>query len=71
MNFPDTTFIDLLYFIINQPSLGGIVVFILAGGIFLGAVVALRWIIVDDGRENVELYAYPTRALHHHEPIDE
>ncbi len=68
MNFPDTTFFNTLYWLINTPTIGGIAVGILSGGIFLSIGLTLRWIAQGGKVDEQEVYAYPTEALHdHHE----
>jgi hypothetical protein len=65
MNFPESSFFDLLYTLINTPGIGSIVAVLLAAGILIAVALTLRWIVrgaeVDEGEE----YAYPTPALHH------
>lgn len=67
MNFPDTAFISFLYRLINTPTIGGIVVSALGGGIALAVGLTLNWIVRGGHVEEVEVYAYPTPALHAHE----
>ncbi len=68
MNFPDTELIRLLYTFINTPSVGGVVVSILGGGIVTAVALTLRWIVKGGEVDEPEVYAYPTTALHAHEP---
>lgn len=68
MNFPDTALISFLYAVINTPTVGGIIVGVLAGGITVSVGITLRWIIQGGQADEEEVYAYPTPALHaHHE----
>ncbi|MCP4426390.1 MAG: hypothetical protein GY803_18005 [Chloroflexi bacterium] len=67
MNFPDTILTQLLYDFINNPSIGGIVVGILALIIAISIFFTLRWVAQGAEVEETESYAYPTTALHHHE----
>ncbi len=67
MNFPDTPFTQFLYALINTPSIGGIIVGILALTIVVSIFLTLRWISGGSDAEEMETYAYPTTALHHHE----
>ncbi len=71
MNFPDTAFISFLYALINTPTIGGIVVGVLAGGIVLSVGATLRWIFQGGYADEEEVYAYPTPALHHHQEVEE
>jgi hypothetical protein len=66
MNFPETALISFLYAVINTPAVGGIVVGILTGGIVLTVGITLRWIILGGQTDELEVYAYPTSALHSH-----
>lgn len=65
MNFPDTSLISFLYALINTPTVGGIVVSILGGGIVLSVGLTLNWIARGGHVDEAEVYAYPTSALHH------
>jgi hypothetical protein len=65
MNFPETALFDFLYTLINTPSIGGIVVALLGGGIVLSVGLTLRWIVRGGQADEPEVYAYPTPALHH------
>jgi len=65
MNFPDNTFFTLVYALINTPTIGGIVVGILATTIMLVVGTTLRWIVQGGQADEAEVYAYPTPALHH------
>jgi hypothetical protein len=67
MNFPDTTLVEFLYALINTPSIGGIAVGLLGGGIVLSVALTLRWIVQGGQADELEVYAYPTTALHVHE----
>jgi hypothetical protein len=64
MNFPDTALISFLYAVINTPSIGGIVVGVLATGIAFSVGLTLRWIAQGGQVDEPEVYAYPTPALH-------
>ncbi len=68
MGFPDTPLIKFLYWLINTPGLGGIAVSLLGISIVAAVALVLRWISQAAKIETeVEVYAYPTPALHHHE----
>jgi hypothetical protein len=67
MNFPlqDPIF-QFLYWLVNTPGLGGLVVGLIVF-ISLGAYSsALRWIAQGAQANDSETYAYPTPALHEH-----
>ena len=67
MNFPDIELFRIMYAFLNTPSIGGIVVSILGGGITVAVGLTLRWIIMGGRADEPEVYAYPTTALHAHE----
>ena len=67
MNFPDTALFSLLYALINTPGVGGIVVALLGGGVVLSIGLTLRWIVQGGKVDELEVYAYPTPALHAHD----
>lgn len=71
MNFPDTEIISLLYALINTPTVGGVVVGVLATGIMLSVGITLRWIAQGGQVDEPEVYAYPTPALHSHHEDEE
>ena len=69
MNFPDNAFFVFLYWLINTPGLGGIIISMLGAGIVLTVGITLRWIAQAGSLESEpEEYAYPTTAFHSHEP---
>ena len=67
MNFPETDLIRFLYAFINTPSIGGVVVAIMGGGIMMAVGLTLRWITKGGHVDEQEVYAYPTSAFHAHE----
>ena len=67
MNFPDNSFFQLLYALINTPGYGGIAVGLLALAILISVIMMLRWISRGAQAVEVEEYSYPTPALHQHE----
>ncbi len=67
MGFPDSPLINFLYWLINTPGLGGVAVLLLGISIVTAVALVLRWIARAAKIETeVETYAYPTPALHHH-----
>lgn len=68
MNFPDNAFFAFIYWLVNTPGIGGIIVSILGLGILLSVGLTLRWIIQGDLESEPEEFSYPTPALHSHEP---
>lgn len=69
MNFPiENPLFQFFYWLVNTAGLGGIVVALVGGGSVLAYVLTLRWIARGADAEEDEIYAYPTPALHGHEP---
>ncbi len=67
MNFPDTPFYHLLYWLVNTAGVGSLVVLAI-GLISIGAyLLTLRWIARGANLPELEDYPYPTPALHAHE----
>ncbi|MEK7809362.1 MAG: hypothetical protein AAB571_09840, partial [Chloroflexota bacterium] len=68
MNFPmEYPIFQFFYWIINTPSLGGIIASLVGGGSVLAYFLTLRWIAEGGRVGDSETYSYPTPALHHHE----
>lgn len=67
MYLPQNPLIDFLYWLINTPPVGGIVVGLIAGGSILAYGLTLRWIARGREAGERETYAYPTPALHEEE----
>lgn len=67
MEFPQSPLFDALYWLINTPPIGGIVVGMMGGGVILIYGLMLRWIAQGREADEQETYAYPTPALHEHE----
>jgi hypothetical protein len=65
MNFPETPFFEWLYWLINTPGLGGVVVGLLALFILVAVFFTLRWIARGAEADEKSEYAYPTPALLH------
>ncbi|MCP4210264.1 MAG: hypothetical protein GY764_02190 [Halieaceae bacterium] len=69
MNFPmDNPFFQFLYWIMNTPGIGGIVVVVEATLIVIAVSLSLRWINKGADAPEKEQFAYPTSALHHYKP---
>lgn len=67
MNFPmEYPIFQFFYWLVNTAGLGGIFVLIAGAGSLLSYAFILRWIARPDKNE-IELYSYPTPALHHDE----
>jgi hypothetical protein len=65
MNFPESPFFEWLYWLINTPGLGGIIVGLLALFIVVMVFFTLRWIAWGAYADEKSEYAYPTPALLH------
>jgi hypothetical protein len=69
MNFPmDNLFYQFLYWFMNTPGIGGIIVVVEATLIAIVASLSFRWIHKGADAPEKEQFAYPTPALHHYEP---
>lgn len=67
MNFPmDEPFFRAVYWLMNTPGLGGIVVTSIVFIILLSVGLTLRWIVLGARAKETATYSYPTPALHHH-----
>ena len=66
MNFPDNPIIQLAYWLVNTPGLGGIGVGLIVIIWVSAAGGALWWIAQGTQADELETYAYPTPALHDH-----
>lgn len=67
MNFPQTPFFQFLYWLINTPAIGGIVVGMVGGGSLLAYGLTLRWIARGREANEAQTFSYPTPALHRHD----
>lgn len=67
MNYPQSPLFEFLYWLINTPPVGGMVVGIIGGGSILAYGLTLRWIVQGREADERETYTYPTPALHEHE----
>ena len=65
MNFPESSFFDWLYILIDTPGVGSIIAVLVAVIILIAVTVTLRWIVRGADADEPEEYAYPTPALHH------
>ena len=67
MRFPlDNPFLEFLYWLLNTPGLGGLIVGLIVI-IWIGAAgSAVRWIARGALADEPETYPYPTPALHEH-----
>jgi len=66
MNFPQTPLFRFLYWLVNTPGVGSLVVLLIGGGSILAYGLTLRWIVRGGEADEEETYAYPTPALHQH-----
>lgn len=67
MNFPmEYPIFQFFYWLVNTAGVGGVLVLIAGAGSLLSYTLILRWIIQPDP-DDIELYSYPTPALHHDE----
>jgi len=67
MNFPlENPIFRFLYWLVNTPGLGGLVVGLIVMGCLGSFFAALRWIARGAQVDEPITYAYPTSALHDH-----
>lgn len=66
MNFPDTPFFHLVYWILNTAGVGGVVSILLAGTLISGFFLAIRWVVMGAKADESEVYSYPTSSLIEH-----
>jgi len=64
MNFPlENPIYRFLYWLINTPTIGGIVALLILGTLTTAFVWALLWVINGAKADEPESYAYPTSSL--------
>jgi hypothetical protein len=66
MNFPDNPIFGFLYWLVNTPGLGGLIVGLIVVISVSAVGGALSWIARGAQADEMETYAYPTPALHNH-----
>lgn len=68
MNFPmDSPLMQFLYWLVNIPGHGGVLVALIAGGTVLTYTLTFYWIRQGREADEEEVYVYPTSALHTHD----
>ena len=68
MNFPmENELMQILYWLVNTPGLGGLISILLGGGSILTYALMLRWIIQGGNVREDDIYLYPTPSFHKHE----
>lgn len=63
MNFPDEPVFRFLYWIINTPPIGGIIVMLLTGALLVSAMITLFWVARGSQADEEDVYIFPTEAL--------
>lgn len=66
MNFPDTPFFHLVYWLLNTAGIGGIFSLVLATSLITGFFLAIRWVVMGAKADENEVYSYPTSSLIEH-----
>jgi len=67
MRFPENALLEFVYWLINTPGLGGIVVGLLGVTILTIVSLTLRWIVKGGEADEKEEYVYPTSTLLGHD----
>lgn len=68
MNFPlEYDLFRFLYWLINTPGIGGILVILIVLTLVLVILMVFRWIMLGTHADEAEVYSYPTRTLIEHE----
>ncbi len=68
MNFPDNAVMQAIYWLLNTPGVGAVIVLLVGGGATVFFAGLLRWIQLGSKAPELETYSYPTPALlHSHE----
>jgi hypothetical protein len=70
MNFPDEPFFRFVYWIINTPSIGGLVVVLASGAMLISALVILYWVMRGAQADESDVYVYPTETLLGHDEAE-
>lgn len=65
MNFPDNAFMQAVYWFLNTPGVGAVIVLLVGGGATILFAALLRWIQLGSKVSEVETYTYPTSTLMH------
>ncbi len=66
MNFPDEPVFRFLHWLIDTPTVGGVVVLVVSGGLLAGYLITLRWIVQGAQADEMEEYSFPTPTLLEH-----
>jgi hypothetical protein len=70
MNFPDEPFFRFLHWLIDTPSLGGLIVLTITSAVFIIVAFTLYWIVLGAQVDETEIYAYPTPTLLGHKDTE-
>ena len=64
MNFPlDNPLFRFLYWLINTPTIGGVVALLILGSLITTFVFALIWVVNGAKADEPDSYAFPTTTL--------
>ena len=69
MSFPDEPLFHYIHWLIDTPSLGGIVVVTLSGLAVALFVAAIFWVVLGAQVNEDEVYTYPTPTLLGHKEV--
>ena len=70
MNFPDEPLFHFIYWIINTPSIGGLVVVLVSGMLLTSAIFTLYWVMRGAQADELDVYVYPTETLLEHDEAE-
>mgnify|MGYP001257695910 CR=1 FL=1 len=63
MNFPDEPVFHFLYWVINTPPIGGIIVMLLTGILLISVATTLFWVARGAQVAEEDVYIFPTETL--------
>ena len=68
MNFPmENPLFRFLYWLINTPTIGGVVAVLIIGGLLATFAITLFWVAQGAKADEAESYTYPTSSLIGHD----
>ena len=72
MNFPmELPVFRFIYWLLNTPGIGGLVVVLFIGGLVTTYLMVLRWVVMGARADESDQYPYPTSTLIGHGHVEE